>query len=194
LLCISLKHFNKKKIELAHEKSNKTYNCSKALRKTTHNKAPKESNYVVELYSIIRDWLPYPNIILSEVNSRNKYADLHILQYIDDKMVGGTVLELVSNERHGSRSDKGSVAEHVDRGEFYHTTLGSETWVLHFISVEIFPDINSKNLVEWELSNSVNSVYVYHDYYFQNVKLFILQAGNSNPTETIVFGATFPKF
>jgi hypothetical protein len=121
----------------------------------------------------------------------------------------GTMLEIISNERFtktvrikdskNSNVDRdafveaeSSVIGHITRAEKYGLDLNSEPWILHFITVGIFPKLDES--IEWQISKTVNCIYIYHDDKFENVKMFIKPAGNNTIAhEKIVMGSNFPE-
>jgi hypothetical protein len=102
-----VKNFDRSKMKKAIQESYKTTEVKKYRNDTAGYHVPKETNYLIEMVSLLQSWLPMMSYtITTESNCQKKYADIH-LQYTESEMVDqvqvdrtqGFILELISNER-----------------------------------------------------------------------------------------------
>jgi hypothetical protein len=191
---ILLPNFDPTKMKRALQDSYKTTEVKKYRNDTGGYHVPKETNYLVEMVSLLQTWLPITSYtITTETNCKKKYADIH-LKYTESEIVDqvqvdrtqGYILELISNERfHHARSgveSDDSVIGHITRANFYGQELGSTAWVIHFVTVISFP-IGPTD-VEWYTSDTVNYMYIYHDDDFEKIKMFVKYGGqDTTPLE-----------
>lgn len=76
-----------------------------------------------------------------------------IIEEKEVKITRGVVLELISNERFqktdNNKTEKeaeSSVIGHILRTENYGKEINSEPWVIHFVTVIKFPELND---IKW---------------------------------------------
>ena len=170
MLKIISPYFDKEKMKNAIQTSHKNTKDKTYRNDKIGYKVPKETNYVIEIVSILRSWMPQKYTITTETNCKKRYADIHIkyndpkkeffekiVENIDEESEhSGIILELISNERFSHQINKkeseDSVIGHILRTEMYGKELNSEPWVLHFITVCKFPDSPNQKDVKWYYS------------------------------------------
>eukprot|EP00742_Colponemidia_sp_Colp-10_P006789 GILJ01007276.1.p1 GENE.GILJ01007276.1~~GILJ01007276.1.p1 ORF type:complete len:623 (+),score=62.08 GILJ01007276.1:478-2346(+) len=174
LILTALKHFSRSDIINAYRNAFKK--CINKDIFPSETKVPQEDAYHVELYTVLKRWLPREIRVISQCNpSEDGRSRCDIVIFSSEYTY---VLKLLSN------ATAPEMKEHVSRTARYAKALeATEAWTIHFVST-LTPASNA--LFMWpEEGNGVRSLYSLHDREFNKG-----QVVSQSATEDVDFPAT----